>query len=246
MDNPYAPPESELATSNGSAAPLGAGWQPMDVITRSWELFRSQPGVLVASAVIPGIIGVAFGALGQLVVFGGAAVFGEDGMVLANFVSVALSLTSNLVGLFFWLGQVRIALAVTRGDTAELGMLLEGGPHYLTALLASVLMYVGVFVGVCLLIVPGIILSLGLAPYLYVIVDRDTDAVASLKAAWALTDGGKLQIFLWMLIMAVITFGVVLVTCGLGLLVIGPMWSIGMALIYRALSAAQPEPELAF
>ena len=84
--------------------------------------------------------------------------------MVASFINFGVSLVSGVVNTFFQIGFIKLMLNVVRakeGATPELGDLFSGFPFFLPVILASIVTGICVFFGFLLLIVPGVILSLG-------------------------------------------------------------------------------------
>jgi uncharacterized membrane protein len=85
------------------------------------------------------------------------------------------------------------------------------------------------------LIIPGIILSIRLSFFDYLIVDKNSRIVESLKRSWEITKGSTLNLFLLYLLLGLINL------LGVFALIVGLFWSIpttmiAEAFVYRKLS----------
>jgi phage FluMu protein Com len=170
---------------------------PGEVIGTSWEIYKSQLGILIAAVVIATFLPLAISYMGSFV----AAILGDVGgqvgrrnnMVRPGF-TVASMMISFGTTLFVWflqsflgIGQAIVFLKVARGQPTEFGDLFRGGHYFLRALGSGFLFGLMIFFGVLLLIVPGIIAGLMFWPYLYVLVDTDAPGLDCLSRAREIT-----------------------------------------------------------
>ena len=148
----------------------------------------------------------------------------------------------------FWisLGQAIYFLKIARGQPAELSDLFTGGPYFLRVLGASILFGLIVLCGYILLIIPGIIFSLMFSQYYYLILDRNIGVIDSLSISKDLMDGNKLTLFLIGLVAGVVGIVVVLLTCGIGLLVVGPFMALLTPVIYLAITGQPTADQIVY
>jgi uncharacterized membrane protein len=94
--------------------------------------------------------------------------------------------------------------------------------------------------GFLLFIIPGILVSLGLWIWPTVMIAEQRGAMDSLRRSWQLTTGAKGALFGYSMLLGLGGGLFVLLTCGLGSLVLFPLAGIGSALIYEGLQANRP------
>jgi uncharacterized membrane protein len=148
------------------------------LFARSWPLFKDNLGVLVGAFIVYSIL-VGMG---------------------SNFTDEHTSF--NLLGLVSFIiagpltaGLYAMVLRVQRHEPVVFSDLFEGFREFGRAFGVYVLTTIALIVGFLLLVVPGIILAVGLWPGLFLVMDDDLGVVDTLKEAWALTDGYRLQLF---------------------------------------------------
>lgn len=160
-------------------------------------------------------------------------------------------------------GQTIYFLKVARGETASAGMLFQGGPYLLRAVLAGLLFLLGIIVIAILCAIPAVAVYfatkepgaaigafaviflfpqlyvvLTFFQYFYLIVDRDLGVVESLSASREITRGNKLAIFAVLLICGLIYIAGVLACC-VGALFTGAYAMLAMTVMYLTMSGAQ-------
>jgi uncharacterized membrane protein len=230
----------------------GGTWSPMEAVSFGWNaLMKNFVGVslpiAVAAvlAVLPGQI------ITYTYVLTAALVAEYVDPSFIGILSYLVQATSALVGLFvnsFIMGGIiSFALKVVRGQPYAFGDVFSGGKYFGRMLVGTVGLYVAVAIGMILCIVPGYIALLGLSMYSFLIVDQGLPGIDALKKSWAMTQGHKLNIFLF----GLIGVGVVIagfIACGIGVLLGSyPIMILGAAYIYDRLNgggAGAPAPAM--
>jgi uncharacterized membrane protein len=150
-------------------------------------------------------------------------------------VHMGFTVAGAFVSMYFQMTLARYCLKVARGTPTGVGELFAGGPYW-TVVLATLVLAVGVAIGVVFLIVPGIILALGWGQYLLLLVDgRAAGPVESLRASWALTRGRKFGLFVLALLGAAV-FLAGLLALGVGVLIALPILQMAGAYTYVMLT----------
>ncbi len=169
------------------------------VLSATWEIYKAQVGILVASTLIVGGVGLAANMIGSgiqqavmLVVAGAGG--GQAGNnqalgIVAVLVATGISwILSIAVNTYMQAGLHGLLLRIARGDEpAEISVLFSGRRYFWPFLGAMLLFQIMIGLGLLLLIVPGIILALMFWPCLYVIVDRGAGVFEALDRARAVT-----------------------------------------------------------
>jgi uncharacterized membrane protein len=192
-----------------------------DAITYSWNAaFRNFASVMLVSVVV---------FAGNALVFLISTVNGNAGL------NLAFQLLGVLVDLLLILGLVRAALDVVQGRTPTLAEVFrpEGyGPY----LVASILFLVGVWLGIILLVVPGVIFGIVFQFYGYVVAEHpDVSATVALQRSAQITRGVRIRLFgLSVVLLLVNLAGAML--CGVGLVVTYAVTAIALAYVYRLLT----------
>jgi uncharacterized membrane protein len=159
----------------------------------------------------------------------------EETQVVAGLIRIGLSIVGGIVGLFLQLGVIRIFANLAFGRDAEVGMLFTEGHRFLSGLGASILVGIITVIGMILLIVPGVIASLGLYFTLYLVIDQEMGAIDALSESWRLTDGEKGFLFVFNLLMVFGALILMVVTCGIGYLIVVPTLALVQAVMYHSL-----------
>jgi len=124
-------------------------------------------------------------------------------------------------------------LKAARGDKLEIKDMFEAFKNYWNAVLASLLVFVIVVIGLILLIVPGIIFACKLVFTPYLVVDRKMEVMEAIRESWRMTGGHAWKVFLIGLL--AIPIGIAGLICfGVGIIV-AIMWvTLAFASLYHA------------
>jgi uncharacterized membrane protein len=214
-----------------SALPIG------DCIKFGWETFKRRPWILIGAFALIVLISAIPGILTPHP----EVVQGQPPPPPTPF-AIVMGLVSVVVNLFVGLGLTNFALrAHDNIDGVTIGDLWNPAPfwRFLGAELLAALIIVAGFI---LLVIPGIIASLGLGFAPYIVIDRPLGPVESLKESWRITKGNKWRIFLFGLaLLGVNILG--LLAIGIGVLVSVPITLLAVVHAYRFLqTAAGPAP----
>jgi len=126
-------------------------------------------------------------------------------------------------------------LRIAQGKEATVNDFFSGLSYFVKAALVYVLVYVITFIGMLLLIVPGIIAAIGLMMTPYIVASNPkVGVVDALKLSWKMTSGYKMDLF----IMSLSYLGwyiVVILTAGIANLYVHPYTQTAFANVYFAL-----------
>ncbi len=201
-----------------------------DCIRFGWETFKKRPGILIGAflltMIIPSLPGMLFP--GPDVVPGAPPPPPSGAQMIAGLISIVLSI-------FATLGATTFALRA-HDDIASVQISDLWNPDVFWRFLgAELLAGLIIFVGFLLLVVPGIIASLGLGFTPFVVVERGIGVTDSLKESWRITKGHKLQLLL--LGLALIGLNILgLIALVIGLLVTIPISWLAITHAYRTLA----------
>lgn len=170
-------------------------------------------------------------------------------------INIAMGIMSSifsrsLLGGLWGILSIIISIMVQIGFTKIIIDLHDGKPlnysHFyslyrltLRFLGASILYGLIVMVGLILLIVPGIIWAIKFQFYSFLIVDKGVGVMDSLKQSSAMTQGVKVDLFLFGLLLIVINI-IGAVALGIGLFVTIPTTIMATVFVYRKLLSQTP------
>ncbi len=198
-DNPYAAPQfpGDLPpTAGGIHGPPG-GWNASEVIGLAWEIFKKHWAVLFGGVFLVSVIAGVPGYIASGVQAGAELQPGTSEYVLVQGVG---NLLDGLLSVFFSIGQVRLFLQAARGRTPDFGVLFSGMDRFPAVFVAGLIAGILYIIGFVLLIVPMFILIYGLYFATWFVVDHQLGPVEALKKSWEVTNGHKLNLFLFSLL----------------------------------------------
>jgi uncharacterized membrane protein len=130
-------------------------------------------------------------------------------------------------------------LNLIRNESLDWGRLFDGYKDFLRIFLAGFLTTLVITIGLCLLIIPGIILTAGLLMTSFILKDdKEISAIDAMMKSWKMTSGHKVDLvvlflsFLGWIILSILTLG-------LGLLLLYPYMQTALAHYYEDLKAEQ-------
>jgi uncharacterized membrane protein len=198
-----------------------------DAISYGWGAYWKNVGPMVVIAIVVFAIQAVFGLLAQ-------SMDGVGGQFVIRFIG-------SLVSLLITLGWLRVSLEITNGVSPELGDVFKAS-GYGTFIIASILFYIGLVIGLILLIVPGIIFAVVFGFYGFVIAQRPegTGVMESLQASADITRGHRWQLFGLAIVLLLINI-VGLLLCFVGVIFTSGITLIAWAYTYRTLKGEAVE-----
>jgi uncharacterized membrane protein len=224
MEPPPPPPPPPSSPSPGGATPpaIVIG----DAVGYGWNAYWKNVGPLVVIALVVIAINVVVGLIAQA----------SDALAF----QIVIQFIGFLISMLISLGWIRVSLDVTRGVKPEVADLFkfDGYGPYIGA---SILFALGFYVGLILLIVPGIIFAVAFGFYGFVIAERGegVGVIDSLKESADLTRGNRWQLFgLGIVLLLINLVGVLL--CFVGLIFTLGITIITWSYVYRTLRRESP------
>ena len=192
-----------------------------DAVTYSWNACWQNLGPVM---LVSGVVLAGNGLVALLeAAFSGAAM------------GYAFGLFGILINLLLVFGLLRAALSVVEGRPVALAEAFRPdgfGPF----LLASVVFLLGIYVGIRLWVVPGLLFGVVFQFYGFVVAEHpDVGPVVALRRAAALTKGVRVRLFGLAAVLAFLNLAGVML-CFLGLVVTYALSAVALAYVYRLLS----------
>jgi hypothetical protein len=234
QQNPYAPPREFGLLPGAMPAPAGAprGFTTREVIEQAWQITKIHWPVLVAAFVVwtmPASL--------VSVIPVGALVFELVAPNSLEYWGLYLSTTfaSQIIGMFFQAGYIRIALTAARGQAPQFMDIFGGFDRFLSLIAILFITLIPETLGFMLLVVPGMILFLGFSLSSFYCVDANLGPIASLRESWRATRGHRFPIFVF-LCAAISIYMLGMLACCVGtFLAIGLIY-VAWAIVYIRLS----------
>ncbi len=155
-------------------------------------------------------------------------------------IQAVLQLGSFILQLLFGIGSTYIVLAIAANKPVELSALWQFTDKLLNYLILMVIYSLLVTVGFLLLVIPGVVWATkyGLAPL--IIAWKKMEAMEAMRLSAQMTDGYKLQLFIFYLIIVVMNI-LGAVAFMVGLLITAPLTYIASGVVFHKLAARIPE-----
>lgn len=203
-----------------------------ECITFGWETFKKRPWILIGAFLLTVVISAIPGILGP------QPEIGPDGAVIPpppTTWGLITTLASIVISFFVGLGLTNFALRA-HDDIASVQISDLWNPQPFWRFVgAEILATLVIAAGFILLIVPGVIAAMGLGFVPFLVIDRGTWPIDSLKESWRITKGHKWQLFLLVLVLVALNFvGVLLLVVGVFVTV--PITLLAFAHAYRTLA----------
>jgi uncharacterized membrane protein len=220
---PPPPPGAPPPPPPGSMPPpaTGGSFDVGRAISYGWTAYWKNAGPLVVLALVVLIVNFVISLI--------------SGNVNGAAPRIILQLIGFVVGIVLAMGLIRASLAVVEGRTPEVNMLFQTdgfGPY----LVASILVGLGVFVGLVACIVPGVILAIMWQFFGYVIVENPTmGPVDAMRRSADITRGNRWPLLgLGLLLIGINILG--LLACVIGLIFSYGITVVTLAYTYKTLS----------
>jgi hypothetical protein len=203
-----------------------------DCIRFGWETFKKRPWILIGGFLLAMVIA------GLPGVFGPQPTIGPDGQMIPpppSAYGAIVALVSIAVSVLVGLGLTTFSLrAHDNINAVQIADLWNPGPFW-RFLGAYVLTVLAIALGFLALVIPGIILTMGLAFVSYLVVDRGLGPIESIKESWRITKGHKWQLLLLFLaLLGLNLLGILALV--IGVFVTVPITMLAFAHAYRTLA----------
>ena len=148
--------------------------------------------------------------------------------------NASLNIISLALSTWMTCGITKILIDYYRGNKREITDLFTQYKYFWKVLLANIFLGIIVMVGLIFFIIPGIYLALKYSFTIYYIVDKNMDVLEAMKKSSELTEGIKMDLFLFGLaIFGTILLGVI--ALGIGIFVAIPIVYLAGTYIYMNL-----------
>ncbi len=204
-----------------------------DCIRFGWETFKQRPWILIGAFLLAIVIA------GVPSAFGPQPTIGPDGQIIPpppSAYGAIVALVSVVVSMLVGLGLTTFSLrAHDNINGVQIADLWNPAPFW-RFVGAHILTVLAIALGFIALIIPGIILSMGLAFVPYLVVDRGLGPIEAIKESWRITKGHKWQLLLLFLaLLGLNLLGVVALL--IGIFVTVPITMLAFAHAYRTLNS---------
>lgn len=246
----YGPPPGGMPPPPGGMPPGGgyapAPYSPVEAVKYGWTAFTRNVAPFLVLTIVSLVIGVAISSLSNLIATGSVLGTQDYGatpdvgeMLVTQVISLIGSFITTLIGWVIGMAMMRGAIDVVDTGRTDLGAMFSR-INWGAAVGAAVLGTLAIWAGIIACIVPGIIIAFLLWFISPAVIDGET-ATGALAASYRFTSGNVGDVLLFALLTAVLLI-IGICTCGLGMLVVTPVMTIGMAYTWRVLQGRPVAP----
>jgi uncharacterized membrane protein len=201
----------------------------------AWETFAKRPFFFVGVGIISLVIQLALGS------FETALTGPVDPVrpleLMFTPMGLLASIVSFVVTILFTMGLWNLTLKAQADVMSPKFKDLWYPKYFWSFLGTNILTGIIIFVGLILVIVPGIIAMLALGFATLIVLTKHMKPIEALKESYRITKGKWLQLLLFYIVLVVINF-IGAIPMGLGLLITIPISLLAMAHVYKALDGA--------
>jgi uncharacterized membrane protein len=197
-----------------------------EAISFGWDVMRNNIGFFVLLLIVAFLIENIPGVLAEFA--------GKDLPLIA----ALLAITGGILSLVVQMGMIKVSLKFCDGIKGKLDDLLSTFKLLLSMIIASIVYFLIVIGGMILFIVPGVIWGVKFSLYPYFIVDEGLGPIEAIKASGNATDGAKLHLWLFGLLLGLINIAGALALF-VGLFATFPTSMVAYAYVYRTLAGKE-------
>jgi len=240
MSNNYSAPNATLLETNESGGSLQAGIdgeysvELADILSEAWQKTKGAKRYILGAGILMYVIVMVVVAILTTVVMvaSGADPESGSGMGAAMLIQFIIQFGVMALMLPFTAGIFVMCLKQVQGQQPEFGDLFSCFNKTGKLILTMILMYIMLFIGYLLFVIPGIYLNFAYMLAIPLIVDRDMGPWEALETSRKAITKHWLSCFLFFIVLTIIMV-VSMIPLGLGLIWTVPLMAIAMAVLYR-------------
>jgi len=212
------------------------------LLKAGWKDYKENFKVIIGAGVIMILVSL----VGQ---FFGAT---EDSLMSSYGLASVITVIVGLANVALSMGFIKLMLNIIDNKNASVNDLFHGVrsfKHFILFIILSILVGIVTLAGFIVLIIPGIIISLGLMFAKLSFVDRDMGVIETMKYNWKLTKGHRWWLFVFILVTALFNILGAIVLL-IGLIITVPVTYLAHVRLYRMLTTGNmgmgstTEPEI--
>ncbi|MBA54838.1 MAG: hypothetical protein CMK89_10340 [Pseudomonadales bacterium] len=238
MSNNYSAPNAALVETNESSDSLEAGIEGnysvelSDILSESWQKTKGAKRYILGAGILMYVIAfVAITIITAITMFA-IGTDPESPGPMAILVQVLVQILFMALILPFSAGIFVMCLKQVQGQQPEFGDLFSCFNKTGKLLGCMILMYIMIFIGYLLFIIPGIYLNFAYILAIPLIVDRDMGPWEALETSRKAITKHWLSVFLFFIVLTIIML-ISMLPLMIGLIWTVPLMAIAMAVLYR-------------
>jgi uncharacterized membrane protein len=245
VSNPYAAPSSNLQEIPSGQAPTiaealsrGYDFSISDLISEAWQRVKGTKGIIfggflvfyVVMLIATTVIGAIFGALGLI------AETSITGMIVGQFI---VSILASALTYPFLAGINMVGIRRAADQPISFNDVFSGLSLFVPLLITALLMSVLVYVGTLLLIIPGIYLGVAYMLAMPLVIERGLSPWQALETSRKAISQHWFKVFGLFLLLGII-MAISMIPLGIGLVWTLPLFIISMGVLYRTIFGVLP------
>jgi uncharacterized membrane protein len=243
--NPYAAPSSNLQEVSSGQVPTiaealsrGYDFNIGDLIGEAWQRVKGTKGIVlggfiifyVAIFAISAVLGFILGAIGLM---------GEDNLAGIILAQLIITVISSALTYPFLAGLNMVGIRRAADQPISFNEIFSHFGRLVPLLITGVLMMVLVYVGMLLLIIPGLYLSVAYMLAIPLVVERGLSPWQALETSRKAITQHWFKVFGLFLLLGLI-LGLSMIPLGIGLIWTLPLFIISMGVLYRTIFGVLP------
>lgn len=149
--------------------------------------------------------------------------------------SQVTSLVLTLVQVFLSLGFTKIMLLLVQDKYVEVADMFNNFNIFLSYFVASFLYGIAVFLGILLLVIPGLFIAIRFQFYPFFIIEEGVSSFTALQKSYKLSQNLTLELFLLgIVVIALNALGILLL--GVGIIFTYPLTTMATAIVFKGIS----------
>ncbi len=218
----YPPPPP---ASNPPPVPGASGFSATEAVRYGWKKFTENVGPILLATLLLIVVAVAASVLAGAIT---GTDFNDSSFSVGSTISTIIT---NVVGFVIGAGITRGALDITEGHKFDIVVAFKK-LNIVNVVITSLVVAVLTAVGFALLIIPGIIVTFLTLFAVYFVVDKDTNAVDSIKGSFNLVKNNVGNTIVMILLSIAVVIAGFLALC-VGIFVAIPVLAIAWAYTYK-------------
>jgi uncharacterized membrane protein len=155
-------------------------------------------------------------------------------------VTVAGQFTGGLLMGPLMVGFIMGAQKKMKGEQAGIGDIFSlGFSKFVPALIAMIVIGLAGFIGMIILIIPGILVMFFTSLTFFVLAEKNIDGIAAIKESFALVKANWKRVLIVMIVASIVA-QIGTVACIVGVLVTGPMAMVMLIIMYNEIKGGAP------
>jgi hypothetical protein len=247
--NPYAVPTSNLQelASNAQVPTIeealarGYNFNIGDLLSESWQKVKGTKGLVLGGFLIYYVVMLAASTVLGMV-FGFVGLAGGSGLASIIIGQIVIGIIAAGLSYPFMAGVMMIGIRRAADQPVSFNEMFNHFGLFLPLLITGLIMMTLVYLGMLLLLIPGIYLSVAYLLALPLVIERGLSPWQALEASRKAISQHWFQVFGLLLVLSLI-MTLSILPLGIGLIWTIPLFTVAMGVLYRTIFGVLPQPQ---